>query len=54
MAVIVPLMGSMMEKAVTAMHTVRTIWIICTCTKRRTISTSVVQRWMRSPVWAVE
>ena len=49
-AVIRPLMGSMMAKAVTAMHTVRTTCTSCICTKRRTVSTSLVQRWMMSPV----
>ena len=33
-----------------AMHTVRTTCTSCICTKRRTVSTSLVQRWMMSPV----
>ena len=49
-AVILPLMGSMMAKAVTAMHTVRTTCTSCICTKRRTVSTSLVQRCTKSPV----
>lgn len=49
-AVIAPLMGSMMEMAVQTITTVRTTSMACICTKRRTVSTSLVQRWTRSPV----
>ena len=44
------LMGSMMAMAMRAITTVRSTWISCTCTKRRTTSTSAVHRCTRSPV----
>ena len=43
-------MGHMMDRATRAMTTVRTTSIICICMNRRTVSTSEVHRWTRSPV----
>ncbi len=45
-------MALISERASTTMITVRKISVTWEARKRRTVSTSVVQRWIRSPVWA--
>ena len=45
-------MRDISHSASTTMITVRKISITWEARKRRTVSTSVVQRWIRSPVWA--
>ena len=46
-------MDSISDSASATITTARKISITCVARKRRTVSTSVVQRWIRSPVWAL-